>query len=109
MSDYKAAHIVNIYKRNLAKHFWDDVDTETLKRMGRRKLSLCWKIISIKPEYNKTVAVEEYVQAIADRLCSNYARKNGGAIGTVSPENYQIEMRRVLAYLPIATPSKTEA
>ena len=108
MTDYKAAHIVNIYKRNLAKHFWDDVDTETLKRMGRRKLSLCWKIISIKPDYGGNVSVKEYVQAIADRLCSNYAKKNSGAIGTVSPENYQKELRRVLAHLPIATPSKTE-
>lgn len=109
LADYKAAHIVNIYKRNLAKHFWDDVDTETLKRMGRRKLSLCWKIISIRPERNKTVAAEEYVQAIADRLCSNYAKKCSGAIGIVSPDNYQNEMRRVLAHLPMAISSKEEA
>lgn len=108
LADYRAAHIVNIYKRHLDENFWDDVDAETQKRMGRRKLSLCWKIISIRPERNKTVATEEYVQAIADRLCSNYARKNSGAIGIVSPENYQKEMGKVLAHLPIAPLRDTE-
>ena len=88
LADYKAAHIVNIYKRNLAKYFWDDVDTETLKRMGRRELSLCWKIVSIKPACSKTVSAEEYVQAVADRLCKNYTKKHGGAVGIVSPESY---------------------
>lgn len=101
LAEYKAAHIVNIYKRHLQEDFWNDVDEETQKRMGRRKLALCWKIVQIKPNFDGDVSAKEYVQAVADKLSDNYSKKNKGAIGIVSPESYQKEMQRVLEYLPL--------
>ena len=102
MTDYRAAHVVNIYKRRLEKNFWRDIDHETRKRMGRSGLLKQHKILEIARPDAVKLPVKEYLDAVAENLCSNYSVRKAGAIGIRSPECYQAEMQQILESLQVS-------
>lgn len=99
LENYHAKHIVNIYKRHLERDFWRDVDRETRMTMGRGGLVKRYKILEIVRADAETVSAEKYLTAVAEKLCSNYAVRKAGAIGSRSPERYQAEMQQILEAL----------